>query len=49
MVCSFDYSSESEPVKLLKEKYGIKNIPIVIVNERDMIFIDSIDDLDYYN
>lgn len=49
MVYSFDYSSESEPVKLLKEKYGIKNIPIVIVNERDMIFIDSIDDLDYYN
>lgn len=48
MVYSFDFNLDSEIVGRLKDNYNITAVPMIIVNEKDSIVINNIDDLEAY-
>jgi len=45
MVYSFDYDLDYPSVNALKNRYDLPSVPIVVVNEKDVVNVNSVEDL----
>ena len=48
MIYSFDYNIESKIVEDLKKKYNLTKAPVVVINKKDVVFVNNIEDIEKY-
>lgn len=49
MIYSFDYNLKYQIISDLKDYYNISDVPVVIVNEKNKVYVNHIDDLNNFN
>ncbi len=47
MIYSFDYNLENKEIDALEKKYKIKEVPISLIDEKNLLYVRNIDDLEH--